>query len=128
MTKEQVLEKLTNYFEYTTNSLLEILDIPSETARKRGGYTGVTAEYLMTYLCPNIDKDLFIECMNELLLDKIIARVHCSNIDRLVFEKYQSDYGHFRSSTSLLTQSDLSNSTISLAADYKTNRQFDEEE
>jgi hypothetical protein len=99
MTKKTALKKLNTYFKYETSSLLQILDIPSKAAAKRGGYTGVTAEYLLEYVVPGIDKSLFLECINELLTLKVVAYIRCNNINRIVFEKYISDYDHYRSNT-----------------------------
>lgn len=128
MTKEEVLEKLYNYFEYKTSSLLEILDTPSITAAIRGGYTGVTAGYLMEYVVSGVDKSLFLECINQLMNENIVARLTCANIDRLVFEKYQSDYGHSRSGNTVVDIWELKNSNISTANNYKTDEELDEEE
>lgn len=127
MNKENALELLFKYFKYEYSSLLEILDIPSETAAKRGGYTGVTAGYLMTYVVPGITTDLFIECINELMSKQIVSKLRCSNINKLVFEKYFSDYDHF-TNTHPVSIEDLKISGISLAEQYKTNDMLDEEE
>lgn len=128
MTKQEVLEKLYNYFEYKTSSLLEILDTPSETAAVRGGYTGVTAGYLMKYVVPGIDKSTFLECINQLMDEKIVARLTCADISRLVFEKYHSDYGHSRLDSNSVTMYDLERSGISMANNYKTDEYLNEEE
>ena len=112
MTKEEILEKLSNYFEYKTSSLLEILDTPSEAAVRRGGYTGVTAGYLMEYVVPGIDENLFVNCINILLDNKTIFRITCNIIDRVVFEKYNSDYKHPRYNKELFSIHELRKSIL----------------
>jgi len=131
MSKEEVLEKLNKYFKYDTNCLLEILDIPSKTAAERGGYTGVTLSYLREYVVPKISLILLVECINELLRDEIISKIKCSNIDRVVIEKFKNDYRHYRSDETQkpLRLEDIAKSKLSLAKQYKTDRQLlDEEE
>ena len=87
-TKQEVLDKLNNYFKWNGTGLLEILDTPSDTAFARGGYTGVTAQYLLTYVV-NTSSELLLECINELLAERIIATINCNNIGRQVFEMYK---------------------------------------
>jgi hypothetical protein len=128
MDREECLEKLFNYFEYKTSSLLEILDIPNKAAARRGGYTGVTASYLMEYVVPEANKSTFLECINELTSKNIVAKFFCTNISRVVFEKYISDYDHYRSSNNLVTMYDLERSGIALETSYKTDEDFNEEE
>lgn len=119
MSKEKCLEKLSSYFEYKTSSLLQILDTPSETAALRGGYTGVTAGYLMEYVVPETDESLFLECINELMSKNIVARIFCTNINRDVFEKYKSDNNHYRKSNDLFTVNDLKSSSKASAKSYE---------
>lgn len=114
-TKEEVLERLKEYFKYVDSDLLEILDTPSKTAEERGGYTGVTIAYLQTYVVPNAEPSILIECINELLDDKIVARIMCENIHRIVIEKHKSDHFHYRDSVDTqqhITQEDLNKSGI----------------
>lgn len=119
MSKEKCLEKLSSYFEYKTSSLLQILDTPSETAALRGGYTGVTAGYLLEHVVPEADESLFLECINELMSKNIVARISCTNIDRYVFEKYKSDDHHYRKSNGLFTVNDLKYSSKASAESYE---------
>lgn len=119
MSKEKCLEKLSSYFEYKTSSLLQILDTPSETAALRGGYTGVTAGYLLEHVVPEADESLFLECINELMSKNIVARISCSDIDRYVFEKYKSDYSHRRGVNDLFTVDDLKSSGKVSAESYE---------
>lgn len=86
-TKQEALDKLNNYFKWNGTGLLKILDTPSDTAFARGGYTGVTAQYLLTYVV-NTSNELLLECINELLAERIIATINCHNIQRQVFEMY----------------------------------------
>jgi hypothetical protein len=119
ITKEEALEKLNNYFEYKTSSLLEILDTPSNEAKKRGGYTGVSAGYLMEYVVPEIDVSLFLECINDLIREKIVAKIKCINIGRVVFEKYKSDYEHYRNyeEDQIITHNDIIKSELYITND-----------
>lgn len=119
MSKEECLEKLSSYFEYKTSSLLQILDTPHETAALRGGYTGVTAGYLMEYVVPETDESLFLKCINELMSKNIVARISCTNINRCVFEKYKSDDHHYRKSNDLFTVNDLKSSGKVSAESYE---------
>ena len=119
MSKEECLEKLSSYFEYKTSSLLQILDTPHETAALRGGYTGVTAGYLMEYVVPETDESLFLECINELMSKNIVARISCININRYVFEKYKSDDHHNRKSNDLFTVNDLKYSSKASTKSYE---------
>ena len=112
MTKEEVLKKLNTYFEYKTDSLLEILDTPSKTAAERGGYTGVTAGYLMKYVVPNINQALFIECIYELIESGVVATIYCGNIGKIVFEKYKSDYQHIRHPIDQMLALDINHSLL----------------
>jgi len=119
ITKEEALEKLNSYFEYKTSSLLEILDTPSNEAKKRGGYTGVSAGYLMEYVVPEIDVSLFLECINDLIREKIVAKIKCINIGRVVFEKYKSDYEHYRNyeEDQIITHNDIIKSELYITND-----------
>ena len=67
-TKQEALDKLNNYFKWNGTGLLEILDTPSDTAFARGGYTGVTAQYLLTYVLLQLTViilgDKFLKCIN----------------------------------------------------------------
>ena len=51
--------------------------------------------------------------------EKIVARLTCANISRLVFEKYHSDYGHSRLNSNSVTMYDLERSGISMADNYR---------
>jgi len=130
ITKEAVLEKLKNYFKYEKSSLLEIFDTPSEAVQKRGGYTGVTIAYLQTYVVPTVEPSVLIECINELLDNKIVAKINCENINRIVIEKYKTDHYHYRDSIETqehITIKDLNSSSI---FDIKKERyrNYDDEE
>ena len=78
-TKQEALDKLNNYFKWNGTGLLEILDTPSDTAFARGGYTGVTAQYLLTYVV-NTSSELLLECINELLAEDSNKLFTCSII------------------------------------------------
>jgi hypothetical protein len=120
-TKQEALDKLNNYFKWNGTGLLEILDTPSDTAFARGGYTGVTAQYLLTYVV-NTSNELLLECINELLAERIIATLHCNNIERQVFEMYNLP-GRYRSEyIQIIDKYELDNST------FPTKYTSDEEE
>lgn len=76
----------------TKSKYLTILDEGSDRARARGGYTGVTIEYLAKYVCNT-------ECFREValalvkLLDhEIINSIYCGHINNIVFESFA--HGH----------------------------------
>jgi hypothetical protein len=120
-TKQEALDKLNNYFKWNGTGLLKILDTPSDTAFARGGYTGVTAQYLLTYVV-NTSSELLLECINELLAERIIATINCDHIERQVFEMYNLP-GRWRSQyIQIIDKYKLDNST------FPTKYTSDEEE
>lgn len=129
ITKKKVLKKLIDYFKYETSSLLEILDIPSEAAQERGGYTGVTIAYIQDYVVPNAEPSILIECINELLDDNFVAKIFCENIRRIVIEKHKSDQWHYRD---IETQEHISSKNLNSSSifDIKNERyrDYDDEE
>jgi len=96
--KDKVTNALIDYFEYEESSLLPILDkeVANPDALERGGYTGVTMGYLFKYVIPGCTEELFIEVVNELIQRKIMAYIPCKDINKVVFEKYITDRGHYR--------------------------------
>lgn len=94
-------EILMDYFDYSKNnsSLLEILDEGSPDANKRGGYTGVTLNYVWKYILKEqLTKADTLEVLMDLIKEEQIASIFCGNIMNFVFEKYDSDYDHCRDS------------------------------
>lgn len=96
--KNKVTNALIDYFDYEESSLLTILDeeVANPDALERGGYTGVTMGYLFKYVIPGCTEQLFIEVVNELIQRKIMAYIPCSDINKIVFEKYITDNDHYR--------------------------------
>lgn len=92
-------EIIMNYFDYTTNnsSLLEILDEGSESADKRGGYTGVTLTYVWKHVLKQlVSKEDTFNILIDLIKEEYIGSIFCNNIKNYVYEKYESDYNHDR--------------------------------
>lgn len=85
MNEQQALEKLEEYFKGP--GYLKILDSPSPSARNRGGYLGVTMEYLEKYVVPGIEKRVLVNCINTLLENRTISNYKCYDIRELVFER-----------------------------------------
>jgi hypothetical protein len=99
MTKRDLKRKLLKYFKYEDSSLLEILDEGSEKANDRGGYTGVTIEYIVNYILKNkIKKKVLYNTLKKLIINKYIHILSCGDINKNVFEKYKSDENYTRSS------------------------------
>ena len=95
--KNQVLPAKTIILSYLKSEYLPVLDkdlryinktyadIP--TYRLKKGYTGVTVEYLRKYLFNNkINKDILMAILIDLLKDKKINVIFCTNVKRFVFE------------------------------------------
>ena len=85
-------QKIDRYINSEDSYYLKILDEGSARAFARGGYTGVTIEYLAKYVCNT-------ECFREValalvkLLDhEIINSIHCGQINNVVFEPFKHDH------------------------------------
>lgn len=109
-------EILMDYFDYDKNnsSLLEILDEGSTEANKRGGYTGVTLNYVWKHILKEkLTKKDTLDLLIDLIKGGHIASIFCGHIIKYVFEKYYSDYDHARDS--------IEEQIKSLLGDYEEN-------
>ena len=99
MELDQAKEIIMDYFDYDKNnsSLLEILDEGSIDAKARGGYTGVTLNYVWKHILKEkISKRYTLDLLTDLIRNQDITSIFCGNIRNYVFEKYHSDYDHSR--------------------------------
>lgn len=88
-------QKIDAYINSKKSKYLTILDEGSERAYARGGYTGVTIEYLAKFVCNT-------ECFREVaialvkLLDhEIINSIHCGHINNVVFESFAMGHDNY---------------------------------
>ena len=76
--------------------LLEILDpeYAGDVSKDRRGYTGVTLDYLKTYVIKKqILNEQLLYILGILKNEKIIKIIYCGDIGNLVVEKYNCPHG-----------------------------------